>query len=70
MGLLKWLCKKFNCKSECQFNGEQYYDDTKLNHKLSMYRLKHKDIQTIQRILEKRELKSESPEVMKSITNL
>ena len=70
MGLIKWLCRKFNCKSECQFDGERYRDDTKLNHKLSMYHLKHKDICKILNILDKRNLKADMPPAFSEISEI
>jgi len=53
MGLLKSCMKLFSCKSSCKFN-EQYYDDEINRMSLSNFELKHKDIQTIHRILTKR----------------
>lgn len=53
MGLLKFCASMFSCKSSCKFN-EQYYDDNINRMSLSDFELKHKDIQTIHRILSKR----------------
>jgi len=53
MGLLKWMLKLFSCQSSCRFN-EQVYDDNLNRMSLSNFELKHKDIQTIHRILTKR----------------
>ncbi len=53
MGFLKWLVKLFSCQSSCKFN-EQLYDEGLNRMSLSDFELKHKDIQTIHRILTKR----------------
>ncbi len=58
MGFLKWLLKHFSCKSNCSFNNE-FFEEIHLNRKLSQYSLKNKDIQTIMKILNKRNLKSQ-----------
>jgi len=56
MGLFKYLCERFNCKSNCSFNNDIF--DLELN-KLCLcnFELKNKDIITIHKILNKRKLK-------------
>jgi len=53
MGFIKWVLKLFSCQSSCKFN-EQMFDDKLNRMSLSDFELKHKDIQTIHRILTKR----------------
>ena len=53
MGLLKWLCSKFSCKSSCRFNNE-LFDSSHLGMTLDNYDLKMKDVKKILRILNKR----------------
>ena len=56
MGLLKWLCKKFKCNSNCAYNGnEEFLNQDIMNERLSNYQLKIKDLKKIYRILGKRE---------------
>ena len=56
MGLLRWLCKKFKCKSSCVYNvDEEIFDDNVMRQSLDCYQLKIKDIKTIVRILNKRD---------------
>ena len=55
MGFFKWLCKRFACKSTCTFNEE--FDPDILNHRVSEYQLKYKDVEKITRILTKRQKK-------------
>jgi len=58
MGLLKWILKKCKCESKCAYNiNDEYYDCSMLNTSLNNYKLKHKDLNKIYRILNKRELK-------------
>ncbi len=53
MGLLGKILSMFSCKSNCSFNNEMF--DVELqNCNLSHFELKHKDMQTIHRILTKR----------------
>ncbi len=63
MGLLKWLLKHFKCNSKCSFNDE-FFDDSHLNRKLSLYTLKNKDIQKILKILQKRDYKEEFTKII------
>ncbi len=63
MGLLKWLLKHFKCNSKCSFNDE-FFDDSHLNRKLSLYSLKNKDIQRILKILHKRDYKEEFTKII------
>ena len=55
MGLIKWLCRRFKCNSECIFN-EEVVDIDKMNINLNNYELKYKDIHKIHKILIKRKL--------------
>jgi len=56
MGLIKWLLKKFKCKSSCSYDGnEAFLNHDILNERLSNYQLKIKDLKKIYRILGKRE---------------
>jgi hypothetical protein len=55
MGLLKYLCSKFSCKSSCKFNNE-LFDSSHLAMSLDNYDLKMKDVKRILRILNKRAL--------------
>jgi len=55
MGLFKYICNKFKCKSSCTFNNEIF--DIELNKlSLSNFELKNKDMITIHKILNKRKL--------------
>jgi len=53
MGLITKILKMFSCKSNCSFNNE-LFDMELHNCNLSHFELKHKDMQTIHRILTKR----------------
>jgi len=53
MGLIKWLCKRFSCKSGCMFNPEQCDKDL-LDIDLRQYVLKDDDLKVIQNIRNKR----------------
>ena len=56
MGLLKWICVKFKCNSNCAYNGnEEFLNHDIMNETLSNYQLKIKDVKKIYRILGKRE---------------
>ena len=56
MGLLKWLCRKFKCNSNCAYNGnEEFLNHDIMNETLANYQLKIKDLKKIYRILGKRE---------------
>lgn len=56
MKMLRWLCKKFKCKSSCVYNvEEEIFNDSVMRQSLDSYQLKIKDIKTIVRILNKRE---------------
>ncbi len=54
MGLLKSCLKLFSCKSSCKFN-ENVYDMDLHTTRLDSFDLKYKDIETIHRILSKRQ---------------
>ena len=56
MGILKWLCRKFKCESSCMFN-EQEFNMAHHHQCIGDYQLKHKDIEKIHKILNKRPLK-------------
>ena len=58
MGLVKWLCKRFSCNSNCKFNDEMFDMDLH-SESLSSFKLKHKDMITIHKILNKRDLHSD-----------
>jgi len=53
MGIVKWLCSRFNCNSTCSFNNE-LFDAELHNLTLSKFELKHKDMLVIHKILKKR----------------
>lgn len=59
MGLIKWLCKRFSCKSSCKYNDEmgnrcsQSIDNIS---NIMNYQLLMKDVMKINKILNKREL--------------
>ena len=53
MGLLKFICSKFNCKSSCTFNND-IFDLELSNKKLNDFKLKNKDLIIIHKILSKR----------------
>ena len=53
MGLVKWFCSKFNCKSSCTFNND-IFDLELSNKKLNDFKLKNKDLIIIHKILSKR----------------
>lgn len=55
MGLFKFLCKKFACKSSCVYNNEMF-DSSHLAQPLDNFELKMKDVKKILKILNKREL--------------
>jgi len=55
MGLIKWICSKFICTSNCSFNNE-LFDIEFSNQKISDYKLKNKDLMVIHKILTKRGL--------------
>jgi len=54
--ILKLIICNSNCSSSCSYNNKEF-DNTHLNRKLTDYKLKNKDIETIMMILQKRELK-------------
>ena len=60
MGLLKWLCKRFSCNSNCKYN-EQMAECHKTSvdnvNNIMNYELSIKDILKINKILNKKELK-------------
>ena len=56
MGLFKWMCRRFSCESRCKFNNHDFDPDI-LNHRVSEYQLKYKDVERITRILTKRQKK-------------
>jgi hypothetical protein len=53
MGLLKWICNLFSCKSDCVFNAADCDIDL-LDIDLSKYILKNEDLKVIQNIRNKR----------------
>tara|TARA_R110002167_G_scaffold69880_6_gene196831 strand:- start:226 stop:444 length:219 start_codon:yes stop_codon:yes gene_type:complete len=53
MGIFKWLCKRFSCKSNCTFNPEDCDTDL-LSMDLSQYVLKIDDLKVLQKIRNKR----------------
>ena len=53
MGLIKWICSRFKCASNCAFNVDDLPHDL-LDIDLSKYRLKEKDLKAIMKIMEKR----------------
>tara|TARA_R100001591_G_scaffold64747_1_gene74419 strand:+ start:422 stop:640 length:219 start_codon:yes stop_codon:yes gene_type:complete len=61
MGLFKFLCKRVKCISKCSYNIDEIFDEKKLDHRLSMYELKQKDIIKIMNILNKRDMKPNFP---------
>jgi len=61
MGLFKFICKRIKCASKCSFNVDEIFDEKKLEHTLSMYELKQKDVIKIMNILNKRDMKPHYP---------
>ena len=62
MGLIKWLCKKFSCKSSCKYNEEMMNCPKNSMDNLTNimnYQLSIKDVMKINKILNKKELKVE-----------
>tara|TARA_R110002110_G_scaffold320097_1_gene532867 strand:+ start:80 stop:286 length:207 start_codon:yes stop_codon:yes gene_type:complete len=60
MGLLKALCKKFSCNSNCKYNGELEGCPEESLHKIrniESFQLNIKDVLKIMKILDKKELK-------------
>ena len=56
MGILKYILKKFSCKSSCMYNpNNEMFNRQSISHPLSQYELKFKDIKKIMKILNKRE---------------
>jgi len=53
MGLVKWICSRFKCTSNCAFNVDDLPHDL-LDIDLSKYRLKEKDYKAILKIMAKR----------------
>ena len=54
MGLIKFICSKFTCKSTCTYNN-QLFDSSHLAVPLDQFNLKMKDVKKILRILNKRD---------------
>jgi len=60
MGLFKWLCKRFGCKSSCVFNQELRECPTSLTKRIDNihnYNLSIEDIFKINKVLKKVGLK-------------
>ena len=56
MGILKYILKKFSCKSSCMYNpNNEMFNRQSMSLPLSQYELKFKDIKKIMKILNKRE---------------
>lgn len=57
MGILKFICKKFACKSSCMYNGNnELFDRSILSMPLENYELKIKDLKKIIKILNKKKI--------------
>ena len=55
MGLIKYICKKFSCKSSCVYNADdEFFTRESMSQPLSHYELKFKDIKKIMYILNRR----------------
>ena len=54
MGLIKFICSKFTCKSTCSYNNE-IFDSSHLSVPLEQFNLKMKDVKRILKILNKRD---------------
>jgi len=54
MGLIKFICSKFTCKSTCTYNN-QLFDSSHLSVPLDQFNLKMKDVKKILKILNKRD---------------
>ena len=65
MGLIKFICSKFTCKSTCTYNN-QLFDSSHLAVPLDQFNLKMKDVKKILRILNKRD-KIEIDNVMANV---
>ena len=62
MGILKWICGKISCHSDCKFNGELQGCPQELAETISNidnYKLSIKDAMIIGKILKKRPTKIE-----------
>jgi len=70
MGVFKFICRRIKCVSKCSYNIEELFDENKLNHSLSMYELKQKDVIKIMNILNKRDMKPHYPKPPKSILSI
>lgn len=60
MGILKWICKKFSCSSNCKYNGELEGCPQKLSERIKNienYDLNIKDLLMISKIVSKKKLK-------------
>ncbi len=56
MGLLKFIAKKFSCKSSCVYNpNDEYFNRESMSLPLSSFELKFKDVKKIMKILNKRD---------------
>ncbi len=56
MGLLKWLCKRFSCNSQCGFNQELKGCPKELSNKIENihnYKLSIEDMLKINKVLKK-----------------
>lgn len=60
MGMLKWICKKFSCSSNCKYNGELEGCPQRLTERIKNidnYDLNIKDLLMISKIVSKKKLK-------------
>ena len=55
MGLFKFICKHFSCKSSCSYDpNEEVFSRESMSTPLSHYELKFKDIRKIMTVLNRR----------------
>ena len=75
MGLLKWIMKKFSCKSDCQYNSSDFDTNELCSVDFSKYVLKTSDLIRLQKIIMKRpsstiHYKDEEPTSISKITEI
>jgi len=67
MGILKWICKKFSCSSNCKYNAELEGCPDKLTENIKNiqnYELTIKDLMNISKILSKKSLKNKNNSII------
>ena len=67
MGILKWICKKFSCSSNCKYNAELEGCPQKLTEtikNIQNYELTIKDLMNISKIISKKTLKNNNSSII------